>query len=182
MPACFPMSSLHLFVGRPAVLNPFLGRQSVHLFVHLLSEYLAMCPAKFHFCVSACFKCPLSPKSALLVTNLLTYLLLLRRCASTVECSPPQTIASSFSLVLLGAMWCLHVSLYHLSISLLVALQSKPISWSPVCTSFCSSVVWISGDVSCPIPFLCQCVFEDICYSCLLSNSCAWNFILESYV
>ena len=60
--------------------------------------------------------------------------------------------------------------------------SSKSISWSPVCTSFCPSVVWISGDVSCPIPFLCQCVYEDICYSCLLSNSCAWNFILESYV
>ena len=56
MPTCFCMSALHLFVGRPAVLNPFLGRQSVHLFVHLLSVYLAMCPAQFHFCVNACLR------------------------------------------------------------------------------------------------------------------------------
>ena len=63
------MSSLHLFVGRTAVLNPFLGRQSVHRFVNLLSEYLAMCPAQFHFCFSVCLRTYVTPVFCLIVVH-----------------------------------------------------------------------------------------------------------------
>ena len=44
------MSSCHLLLGRPLDLFPLLCCHSVQRLVHLVSFFLAICPAHFHFC------------------------------------------------------------------------------------------------------------------------------------
>jgi len=46
------MLSFHLRSSLPLDRFPVLGLHSVHLFVHLLSLIISMCPAHFHFCWS----------------------------------------------------------------------------------------------------------------------------------
>ena len=53
------ISSRHLFICLPRDLLPYLGCQSVILFVHLLSLSLATWPAHFHFCLAANLTTPL---------------------------------------------------------------------------------------------------------------------------
>ena len=52
IPFICTMSSRHLFTCLPRDLLPYLGCQSVILFVHLLSLSLATWPAHFHFCLA----------------------------------------------------------------------------------------------------------------------------------
>ena len=87
------MSPLHILVGRPVVLDQFLGRQSLHLFVHLQMYYMSIWQcAQFRFCVSACLIKSSTPVFCLKVVHgtsswslMYSIFLFIDRCVCSLE-------------------------------------------------------------------------------------------------